>query len=213
MDLITTATSRRALLGAAGATGVALAAGTTVAAAATSDAKLPTIEVGNYSFPDLPKKPTSADLLILTFLDSMMLAAEELYDQANVTGELSAPVLAAFRNNHRTQAEMFKALAGTEATKIPNRAIMAEYAEQVAGPSAVRALGEITDRIIATLIDQLGVVEGTNVSEMIAGSISSCARQRLVIGGLIGEEQAISLPAFESTQNAFTMDAYPAERV
>lgn len=213
MDLITTATSRRALLGAAGATGVALAAGTTIAAAATTDADLPTVSVGNYTFPDLPKAPTPADLVALTFLDSVMLAAETLYDMAKIPGDLSAPVLQTFRNNHRTQAEAFKALAGTEATKIANRAIVAEYGDAVGTQNAVSTLAEVTDRLIATLLDQLAQVDGTNVTEVIAGALSTCSRQRLVLGQLLGEDTATILPTTESTENPFTQDAYPAERV
>mgnify|MGYP000417331658 CR=1 FL=1 len=61
---------------------------------------------------------------------------------------------------------------------------------------------------IARMLDALGVR-----LEVIAGALSTCSRQRLVLGQLLGEDTATILPTTESTENPFTQDAYPAERV
>jgi hypothetical protein len=204
------------VLGAAGAGAAVVALGSTRAAASTTTAPgatsttLPTVVSGNYTLPALPNTPSPQDLLVLTFLDSLQLAVEALYEDADGGGD--AEVLGALRDAHRQQGETFKGLAGVEATKVANRTLLEEYGSAVAS-DPLPTLAELEDRLIATFLDQLAVVTGTDAAAKIAGGLAASARIRVVLGQLMQEDLATSVPDFETKLNSFTMDDYPAERV
>jgi hypothetical protein len=223
VDHSTTSTSRRAFLrttGAAGATlaaGAALASGAApgVASAAETSTSPPTTQLGNFFYPDQPKRPTDDDLLSLGFVNSLSRAAAQIYDGVVTakTAESANVILISFRENHRSQAEAVSALGGSPITAVANRTLVADYSSAALQSAPLAMLIKLEVSLLATFNDILGKITSTDGAALIASITPILAQQLVVLGETAQDPQADYLPSFDDTTGALTTDGYPVERV
>jgi hypothetical protein len=218
VDPSTPSTTRRAFLRTSGIAGAALAAGVAlsdVAYAADSAADetttgAPTTKIGNFNYPELPKKPVGDDLLALAFAASLEQAAVQIYDAvlaSKPTAEVTE-VLTEFRSNHAYHASSLSGLAGPTGVTVANRALLADY-----GAPTMNALSKLEETLVATLSDLLGQLTATDASALVAGIITITARQAVSIGLINKLSEADFAPSFDLPDKALKPAKYPAERV
>ena len=222
-----TSTSRRSFLRTTGAAGATLAAGAALASSAlpgvasaadattTTVPTVATIKTGNFTYADLPKSPTPADLQLIAFGNSLALAAVQIYDAVITakTVEKDNDILISFRENHRTQAGAFSAMGGTAGAAVANRTLLSDYAGIGNASQPLPMLNKLEESLLATYGNLLGTFVGTNPAALSASILPILARQLVVLGQLQQLPPTTYLPSFDETTGALTISAYPVERV
>ncbi|MCU1344590.1 MAG: hypothetical protein JWL70_856 [Acidimicrobiia bacterium] len=223
MDHSTTSTSRRSFLRTTGAAGATLAAGTALAggalpgvasAADVSTTTLPTVKLGNFTYPDLTKRPTSGDLLLASFVNSLARATVQIYDDVinAKTAEANNAVLSSLRENHRAHAGSLAALAGTGGASVANRTLVREYTSQVAS-TPMPSLYKLEQVLLATHFEILGKMVGTDPAGIVGSMLPTLSRHLVVLGELQSASLTSYMPNFDDAKGALNPDAYPVERV
>ena len=217
--------SRRRFLQAVGLGGalsalplVARAAGaqsgsTTTAGAATSAAAAVTTTTAP------PKRPTEADIELLSFLQTAEVSAFLAYRSAVDRDELSLPddvrpVLEVFAEHHQAYAQSISGLLGRDAPNAPNAAVL----EQFGAPFESGALEEVfagaqalEDALVATHLNALGELAGTDGSALIASILAIEARHSTVLSALGGTVELMPTSGVETIEAALAPDDFPVE--
>jgi hypothetical protein len=190
--------------------------GAVPAAAQTAGATtttIPTVKLGNFDYPNLPKQPTSADLELVSFANSLARAAVAIYDGviAAKTAESATEVLASFRENHRAHAGSLSALGGTGGASVANRTLVREYTTASSQP--LPTLTKLEEALLATYANLLGQFSATDPAAIVASILPILSRQLVVLGELQQSSLTSYLPNFDEPSGALTPDGYPVERV
>jgi hypothetical protein len=171
---------RRALL-AAGAGGAALSLLPLLSggASASTDDSTP------------PKHPTDADDVLLGQAQQLELAAVALYDEAlAVEGwtEAQATAVTFIREAHEAYAQALSGLLGRAAPGTRNDTLFLELQAAFGGAPAdvLAAAYDLESAAVATHLEILGAVEGTDGSELVAAILSNEARFCTVLADLNG---------------------------
>lgn len=155
------------------------------------------------------------DLTIAIFAEQVELAAAAAYQVAAETGLLDATAVEVgtlFAEHHADHAGAFAALAGDQATGVPNDALLDAF-----GPMIIEAAdqGEILD--VAFQLEQgaastyhfaLGVL-GADAAAVVSTIMPIEAQHAVVLGGVLGKDIADYMPPFETSETALSPDAYP----
>lgn len=212
-------TRRRVL--AAGLTGTALGLLGGRVASASADTTTPTTEgdsestSGSGSAPASteaattttlpPKRPTDDDVGLLTFAESVELAARDLYQTA-VDAGVKDDVVIAMLANHRGYADVIRGILGTRSNGTRDDAVFAKF-ESAFKVSDLASLTdgayELESTAVATHIALLGQLQGTDAARLIASILIVEARQAAVLadaGGKGGDFDAL----FDDSATALT---------
>jgi hypothetical protein len=163
-----------------------------------------------------PLRPTAADQPLLTYAQSCELACEALYEQALGAGGLDTAQLEAvtvLRRHHQDNADLLAGVNGIDAARSANQSIVAEYERDVTQDDRdqrVQSLLDLEERMAATHLSLLGVLEGTDGAKRIASILSAVSRRCVVLGQSSQADQVDFLPAFERVARAFSPDEFPA---
>lgn len=208
-------TRRRVLAGAAGSVAAVLgertafadqATTTTSTSPETTEAAGPTSEATTTTLP--PQRPTSADIPLLVFAESIELAARDLYGDAIAAGAKD-DVVAAMRENHRAYADVLRGVLGTNANGTRDESIYSQFADQFKVADAKALAGpayELESTAVATHTELLGKLVGTNAARRVASILMVEARHCVVLADLAGKGDDFDA-LFENTAEALTPPA------
>ncbi len=168
-----------------------------------------------------PKQPLPADIELLTWAQSLELAAVAVYDAALAGKRLSdkvVPAAALFRRHHIDHAEAIGALAGKSARGIANPGLVKAFGPKVANAtSEAEVLGiafDLENAAASTYGLALGVLLGTNASALVASIQPIEARHAVVLGDVLGKSLNAQVPQFQASDTkggAIDPAAYPLE--
>jgi rubrerythrin len=138
-----------------------------------------------------PRRPSTGDLALLGFAQSVELAAQKLYEAALATdglGEKTRLIVAAVRESHQAYAQAINALIGSAAPGTPLAAVVSESAPAFSGSQAsiVTAAADFENIAVATHTELLAQLQGTDGAKLIASIIIAEAAHAVAFGDLAG---------------------------
>ena len=214
-------TRRLALGGLVAMAGSAVAAAVAGPAAAQSDTTGPENSITTSTFPAPtttvpPRRPTTADIVLLGFAQTLELATVQLYTQAIPTLSTDVQVVAAvFRRHHQTYAEQLDALLGRRGPNVPNATLVSERTPAFGAKTEkaiLRAAQDLEGSLAASYTKLLGELKGTNGIALMASIQPIEARQAVVWGQAIGLADEDLMPLLEGDEpdaTVFTPSQYP----
>jgi hypothetical protein len=182
---------RRRLLGIGlGGAAVSLLPFLVARASATTPNSGPSDTTGATTTTAPPKRPSDADVALLGFAQSVELAARDLYDvalAADSFDENQRAVIATIRESHDAYAASLSGFLGREAPQAVNPAVedlKSSFGGDLA--SVLDAAYAFESTAVATHIDILGQLQGTDGAALIASILIVEARHGTVLGYLNG---------------------------
>jgi hypothetical protein len=163
-----------------------------------------------------PKRPTSADIVLLGFAQSLEFAASQLYGQATPT--LSPdwqPIGAVFGRHHRSYGEQIGALLGRRAPGVANQTLLNERTPAFGArtePAILKAAYELEISLAASYTQLLGLLKGTDGITLVASFQPVEARQAVVLGQATDVSDEDLMPVVEGDEpgaTLFTPSQYP----
>lgn len=196
--------SRRALL-----TGLGLVSGGVMSAALSSSASA--ADATTTTAP--PKVPSTGDLGLLAWAQSLELAAVEAYGLAAASGKLSkdiATVASVFQRHHREHAQAIGGLASKSAPGVANKAILALFGPKFAAAKdehelLTLAMG-VENATAATYVGLIAQLDGTNPAALLASILPIEARHAVVLGRALSAPIAAYLPVREGAGDTAGLD-------
>jgi Ferritin-like domain len=149
--------------------------------------------------------------------ESVELAAVAAYDAAarGKAADIVTGSAAAFADQHRAHARAFGDMAGAAASSQPNRQLVEDLRRRLreAGGerSAVRVLFELEERLAATHLVALGILESLEALRLTAAVLPVETRHAVGLGLMIDAGPSELLPAFESTDAAVDAEQFPVD--
>jgi hypothetical protein len=138
-----------------------------------------------------PGRPTAADTEVLAALQGLELAARNLYGAAIDAGtEDEGGVLATLQANHEGYANAISGLIGAAAPQVPSDAVFDQFASEFESGDleTVAVAGyELESGAVATYLDALGELEGTDGATLVASILMVESRQAAVLANLAGQ--------------------------
>jgi hypothetical protein len=184
---------------------------------------------GSAAPPKSTAKVEGADLAIVIFLQTIELAAVEIYNSIGDSGRLSSPVAESARQfalHHHDHAIKFAEYAGNQATNTPNSALIAEIAPRIASAELDRDQAEkqlaqvafdLESGMAATHSFALGQFDGWEIAS-IGATIEPVESQHALAWSLVIEPDAAQwknaittwIPPFQNEDGAFLPSQYAA---
>ena len=193
---------RRALLG-AGAGGVALSLlpflSSRANASATTDGSSTTTST---TIP--PQRPTDADVTVLGFAQQVELSATALYDEAIALGgwsDVQGAVVAAIREAHQAYAQSLSGLLGRKAPGVMSQPLFDSLRSDFSGSAdgVLAAAYNLESALVATHLDVLAKVQGTDAAALVASIVTNEARHGTVLADLAGKSDEATLLVLEES--------------
>ncbi len=140
-----------------------------------------------------PKRPSTDDVTLLGFAQSVELAARDLYDVALGTSGFDADqraVIATIRESHDAYAASLSAILGRLAPQTPNPVVDSLSSSFAGETSTVLAAAyTLESTAVATHTDILGKLQGTDGATLIASILIVEARHGTVLAYLNGKTE------------------------
>jgi hypothetical protein len=182
--------------------------------ATTSTTPAPANATTTTTTPALAPQPT--DLLLLSFAQSVELAAVQLYGSAlakSAFSENTALIGRTFQTHHNAHAQSFNGMAGPAVTGLANQTLLSTYQGQIDAASSEKDLlaviFQLEQALAATYTAGLALIIGINPTALISSVLPIEARHAVVLGQALGLDVNTYSPTFESTTGAFTPAQYP----
>ncbi len=135
-----------------------------------------------------PQRPVGDDAALLAHLQSLEQAARHLYDGAVASGSVSgatAAVFAVLRDAHSAHAQAFNAVLGRASSLTPSTAFDG-LATAFAGSDAAKAAYELENQLVATHVEAIGRLQGTDGANLVASIATVDARYGTVLADVAG---------------------------
>jgi hypothetical protein len=193
---------RRALLG-AGVGGVALSLlpflSSRAGASATTDGGSTTTSTTTP-----PQRPTDDDVTLLGFAQQVELTSQALYDEAIALGgwsDAQAAVIAAIREAHQAYAQSLSGLLGRKAPGLMSKPLFDSLRSDFSGSAdgVLSAAYDLESSLVATHLDVLAKLQGTDAAALLASIVSNEARHGTVLADLAGKSDEATLLVFEES--------------
>lgn len=210
--------SRRALLtGGAAALGsaaalVALGAGTRPAAGE------PTSGTSAGVSTTAPRRPQPEDIELITFAQSLELAAVAAYQlviESGLLDDQTARVARLFQRHHQEHADAHGGLAGKETSSRANAGLVELFAPRIERASsaeeALQIAYEIEQAAAATHVANIGEYLATGPAALSAAIAPVEGRHGVVLGQALGLDVGEYTPEFQTTADALSAEQYPVE--
>jgi Ferritin-like domain len=137
-----------------------------------------------------PGQPTAGDTALLAALQGLELAARDLYRAALDAGASDeGGVLTTLRANHEGYANVISGLIGGAAPQTPDEALLEQFSAdfETSDVDAVATAGyDFESSAVATHLDALGELEGTDAAKAIASIVIVESRHCAVLADLGG---------------------------
>jgi hypothetical protein len=136
-----------------------------------------------------PKRPSTTDLALLNYAESIELAATNLY-QASLDAGAKDDLVKMLVANHRGYADLIRGILGTRSIGIPDTSLYDERLSkfQVADLEALAPPAyDLESALVATHTDLLAKLEGTDGAADIASILIVEARQAVVLADAAGK--------------------------
>lgn len=163
-----------------------------------------------------PKRPTSADIVLLGFAQSLEFAASQLYGQATPTLSQDWQLIGAvFGRHHRSYGEQIGALLGRRAPGVANQTLLNERTPAFGArtePAILQAAYELEISLAASYTQLLGLLKGTDGITLVASFQPVEARQAVVLGQGTNVADEDLMPVVEGDEpgvTLFTPSKYP----
>jgi hypothetical protein len=163
-----------------------------------------------------PKRPTSADIVLLGFAQSLELAASQLYGQGTSTLSKDWQLIAAvFGRHHRAYGEQIGALLGRRAPGVANQTLLDERTAAFGAtsePAILSAAYELEISLAASYTQLLGLLKGTDGITLVASFQPVEARHAVVLGQATDVADEELMPVVEGDEpgvTLFTPSQYP----
>ncbi len=163
-----------------------------------------------------PRSPTTDDLRIIAFVQSIELAIVQVYANAESSAKLDPAVLApvaTFREHHREYADAFTSLAGTATVGLVNQSFVKKYGAPLISTSDPKVLlqGLLTvERVMtATYESYLSQIASTSLANLVASIMAIEGRQAVVLGQALGLPLAQLSPSFQNIDGAAKPADFP----
>jgi hypothetical protein len=212
-----------------GATAVPVATLVPAAFAQTGGSTPGSIPPGSAKAAKSTAKVEGADLAIVQFMQTIELAAVEIYKSIVDSGRLTSPVAESARQfslHHQDHAIKFAEYAGNQATNTANRALVAQFADGIAAAELDRDRAEqqlarvafdLESGMAATHSFALGQFDGWEIAS-IGATIEPVEAQHALAWSLVIEPDADQwknaitnwIPPFQNEDGAFLPDQYAA---
>jgi len=136
-----------------------------------------------------PRRPTATDAELLGTAQQLELTARDLYDAAlGLTGwsDAETSVVVTVREAHEAFAQSLSGLLGVGAPRTADDALLNSLKGTFAGtPStALKAAHQLESALVATHLELLGQLQGTDGAALLASIITSEARHTTVVADL-----------------------------
>jgi hypothetical protein len=136
-----------------------------------------------------PRRPTATDADLLGTAQQLELTARELYDTAlGLTGwsDAETAVVVTIREAHEAFAQSLSGLLGVGAPRTADDALLHSLKGTFSGtPStALKAAHQLESALVATPLELLGQLQGTDGAALLASVITSEARHTTVVAEL-----------------------------
>jgi hypothetical protein len=153
-----------------------------------------------------PKRPSTADLALLNFAESVELAARDLY-QASVDAGAKDDLITMLLANHRGYADVIRGILGTRSVGLRNNDLYDSQSSKFA-VADLQALApaayDLESTLVATHTALLGKLEGTDGARTIASILIVEARQAAVVADAAGKSGDFDA-LFDDTATALTL--------
>ncbi|MEO5724237.1 MAG: ferritin-like domain-containing protein, partial [Ilumatobacteraceae bacterium] len=183
------------------ATGTTTAPGATTAGATATTASGPSTTASGPSTTAAPNRPTPDDTVLIEFVQTVEVAARELYDMAIGGSALSGDqkvVVTAIGQAHRAYAQILSGLLGRD---LPAAAADVLKARSSAfGGTAdeiLAAAGDLESTLVATQLDAVGKLAGLDGAELLASIATVEARHCTVLADMRGSKKFADLLVFK----------------
>lgn len=157
-----------------------------------------------------------SDVDIGVFAESVELAAVAAYQAAVDTGLLSEAAVEVgtmFAGHHQEHAAAFAGLVGDAATGQANQAVLDVYGPRIAEAADEAALLsialELEEGAAATYHFGLGLIQDPNVAAAPAQILPIESAHAVVLGQVLGNDQASYLPSFQTSEAALSPTDFP----
>ena len=160
------------------------------------------------------RRPTPEDLELLDFAQSVELTIRDLYDvaiEAGVFADELALDIVAIRESHEGYATSVAGAIGRNAGNRRNDALFDELSGDFEGDVATvaAAAAQLEDVAVATHIDVIGQLVGTDAASLIASVVVIESRNATVLRAISGVEDLAGL--LQSDAEALSPTDYPVE--
>jgi hypothetical protein len=151
-----------------------------------------------------PRQPDASDIALLSFAQTVELAATRLYDLAlagDGIGEVTRSVITEVRAAHLAYGQSLAALIGRTFPGEPLQSLVDESSEAFSGDQAsiVAAAVDLENQIVATHTDVVGQLNGINGARLLASILIAEARHALVFADLAGRTELDDLLVNDAT--------------
>jgi hypothetical protein len=145
-----------------------------------------------------PKRPTPGDVELLSFAQSIELAAAELYEMALESGSLGEKTTEIVQTIHQAHVSYGQSLNALLGRKAPGESLTSLVDQSSAGfggsnAAFLEAARQLEDMAVATHTSQIADIEGTDGAQLIASIVIAEARFALVLADLAGETDLAKL--------------------
>jgi hypothetical protein len=202
--------------GATTSAGAGTSAGGATTSAGTRQPSSGTSAVATTTTTMPPRQPTTDDIPILVFGQSLELAAVSVYGTAAGTGKLNednTAIVESFQNHHLQHGQAYAGLAGKAALNRPNDSLVAAFGPRVSRAPDVRGilqvLFELETVAASTYVAGLGNIRGLNASTTMANIMPIESRHAVVWGEALELDLDEYVPTFEDPDQAATPTDYP----
>jgi hypothetical protein len=145
-----------------------------------------------------PKQPTPGDVELLSFAQSIELAAAELYATAlgsGSLGEKTTEIVQTIHQAHVSYGQSLNALLGRKAPGQSLGSLVDGNSDAFGGSNAafLEAARQLENTAVATHTDLIADIEGTDGAQLIASVVLAEARFGLALADLAGETDLAKL--------------------
>jgi Ferritin-like domain len=172
----------------------------------TSGSGAPTTAATTTTLP--PRQPTPTDIPVLQYAESIELAARDLYTAAIAAG-VKNDVISALQSNHRGYADVVRGMLGVNSVGVPNAGLHSSFADRfnlTDAPALARPAYELESTLVATHIESLRKLKGTDPARRIASILIVEARHCAVLADISGRSKDFDA-LFENVAHALTPPA------
>lgn len=166
----------------------------------------------------LPRRPEPGDIDVITFAQSLELAAVAAYGEIVDSGQLDdevTKVVRLFQRHHQEHADSFAGLAGSAAPNQANAAYLDELSGNVADAADQEALLrvalDIENRATAFYIGALEEIVALEPAALVASIAPIDGRHAVVLAQAIGLDPDEYIPDVQTADDAPTPADYPLD--
>ena len=161
---------------------------------------------------------TSGDAGLQAFAQSVELALVQAYADVSAGGRVTVSAAldatTTIAQHHQEHARALGEAAGSRATTEPNRRLVNRFRADLRDASdetrTLEVLLRLENEVASTYMFVLGSLEATSALQLAASILPVESQHAVVLAGLVQQRPARTFPSFETQDQAFKPDEFPA---